>query len=200
MPLTVCRKSQEFSPKACNDQASFKSKIHLGLKSKIHLGLGRGGWWSWALLLLRQVQERPLVDASFPWRWVWCKEHNPKGELGFAEPSELCQKMGIPLFPIWVRVTVPVWVLQRAVQASVTLPSANLLQPVLVSTESLMTASSDPGMYSCTGHTQSNGSLKQKLTPATSVTSARSKARPDKKRGQMMQAQLFINQRLYYSP
>lgn len=80
VPLTVCSKSQVFPPKACNAHASFKSKIHLGL--------GRGVWWSWALLLLRQVQERCLVGAPSPRRWVWCKKHYSEGELGFAEPSE----------------------------------------------------------------------------------------------------------------
>lgn len=40
------------------------------------------------LLMLRKVQEGPLVDAPFPRGWVWCKEHNSEGELGFAELSE----------------------------------------------------------------------------------------------------------------
>lgn len=74
--LTVCSKSQVFPPKACNVNASFKYQIYLGL--------GRGAWWSWALLVLRQVQERHLVDAPFPRSWVWCKQHNSVGELGFA--------------------------------------------------------------------------------------------------------------------
>lgn len=75
-----CSKSQVFPPKACNVHASFKSGIHLGL--------GRGGWCCWAVLLLSQVQERHLGDAPFPRRWVWCKEHPSKGEMGFVESSE----------------------------------------------------------------------------------------------------------------
>lgn len=58
----------------------------------------------------------------------------------------------------------------------------------------------DTGMCSCSGQTQPKGSLEQLLTPATSVTSARPRARRDKRRGQMTQAQLFINQSLYYLP
>lgn len=133
--LTFCRKSQVFPPKASNVQASFKSKIHLGLR--------RGAWWSWALLLLRQVQERPLADHPSPGDGFGVRNTTLRVSWDLQSPMSFraLNTALLLLFPVWVRGTVPVWVLQSAVQAPVILPSANLLLPVLLSTESVTTAS-----------------------------------------------------------
>lgn len=153
--LIVCSKSQVFPPKACNVHASFKSGIHLGL--------GRGGWWCWALLLLGQVQERHLGDAPFPRRWVWCKEHLSKGEMGFVESSEhwtqLCQNVNPP-FP---------HLGEGAVKScpSFCYPPLSRFAAACAGQQWVSgdcqchSGCGDTGVCSCTGHTQSNGSLEQ---------------------------------------